>query len=388
MARKKLEQQLEDAFFNGQPASLRKTIEFVSERVASLAVKYVCHDLVPKAKDMAVRDLKENLLKNDNLEMYSDDIQRKAVLKKKYTSLAQQHLSTFLQICELEIQKISSDKISPSIDSLLPIDTLDETKNVCVGIADKMYKERVKQWVNSHVTLSLFIKDFDSEMQKLLYGRRGDKEKVPFLLPSGGRDCDHIEDNLSGFHLLNSIREACCDLTDNININEEFVINLLRKTHKSLTERNDINDMITAIICNTLFDFCLLLVSKSPNIFVINPQIIMLFTQIWTNQQKIGTPFKALFCPRNVVLLHQSSCAADAWKTYAKLVASLVKCKLIENEDLESQCTGFYNKEWDQVTLERFSAFLKLFISYCKCDKTDGNFAYLLDFLSDFCSDL
>lgn len=54
VARKKLEQQLEEAFFNGQPISMRKTVEFVSERVASTCVKYVCVVLVPQHKKSAL----------------------------------------------------------------------------------------------------------------------------------------------------------------------------------------------------------------------------------------------------------------------------------------------------------------------------------------------
>lgn len=53
---------MEDAFFNGQPVSVRKTVEFVSERVASACVKQICHDVVPDFKQTSLKEL-DNMLK-------------------------------------------------------------------------------------------------------------------------------------------------------------------------------------------------------------------------------------------------------------------------------------------------------------------------------------
>lgn len=57
---------------------MRKTVEFVSERIASTAVKHICHNLVPKAKEAALSDLK-SLLKSDNIDQYIDDNHRKVM---------------------------------------------------------------------------------------------------------------------------------------------------------------------------------------------------------------------------------------------------------------------------------------------------------------------
>lgn len=56
-----LQQQLEEAFFNGQPLSLRKTVEFVSERVASACVKHICSAVVPPFKKSALENLRSVL---------------------------------------------------------------------------------------------------------------------------------------------------------------------------------------------------------------------------------------------------------------------------------------------------------------------------------------
>lgn len=53
--------QLEEAFFSGQPASIRKTVEFVSERIASACVKHICHDIVPEFKRKSMKELDTTL---------------------------------------------------------------------------------------------------------------------------------------------------------------------------------------------------------------------------------------------------------------------------------------------------------------------------------------
>lgn len=39
-----------------------------------------------------------------------------------------------------------------------------------------------------------------------------------------------------------------------------------------------------------------------------------------------------------------------AWDLYARLVGAVMEKQIIELEELESQCTGFYNKNWDSVS--------------------------------------
>lgn len=88
-----------------------------------------------------------------------------------------------------------------------------------------MYTERVKQWLASHVNLSVFTKDFDSEIQKVckevwlvrvlwdvlflqevISARKGEKKKTTFALPPAGKECPHDDKTFSGFHCLDSIR--------------------------------------------------------------------------------------------------------------------------------------------------------------------------------------
>lgn len=54
---------MEEAFFGGQPASTRKTVDFVSERVASTCVKHICNTLLMTSRETNLNIFREILEK-------------------------------------------------------------------------------------------------------------------------------------------------------------------------------------------------------------------------------------------------------------------------------------------------------------------------------------
>jgi hypothetical protein len=51
--------QLEESFFHGQPASSRKTVEYVAERVASSCVKHMCSTLLQSVRKQGAKDVSQ-----------------------------------------------------------------------------------------------------------------------------------------------------------------------------------------------------------------------------------------------------------------------------------------------------------------------------------------
>jgi hypothetical protein len=58
--------QLEESFFHGQPASTRKAVEYVAERVASCCVKNMCNSLLSTIKQQGAADVAQ-LISASNL---------------------------------------------------------------------------------------------------------------------------------------------------------------------------------------------------------------------------------------------------------------------------------------------------------------------------------
>lgn len=72
----RLQLQLEEAFFHGQPSSTRKTVDFACERVASSCVKHICSVMLPvtAGKKLELRhEVFKKLKLYDNESMKNDD---------------------------------------------------------------------------------------------------------------------------------------------------------------------------------------------------------------------------------------------------------------------------------------------------------------------------
>lgn len=120
--------------------------------------------------------------------------------------IAQKYLGLLKSRCYESTSAILKEKIPPCMESLLAIDTLSHTKTTCVSITVRTCKDRVKQWIDSHVNISIFSKDFGVELQKMHANKKSLKGKPLFALLSIGNRDSHIEDCLSAAHLLEAIQ--------------------------------------------------------------------------------------------------------------------------------------------------------------------------------------
>lgn len=56
---KQLQLRLEENFLHNQSSSTRRTVEFVTERVSSVAVKYLISDVIPKVKEDGLKEINQ-----------------------------------------------------------------------------------------------------------------------------------------------------------------------------------------------------------------------------------------------------------------------------------------------------------------------------------------
>lgn len=64
--------------------------------------------------------------------------------------------------------------------------------------------------------------------------------------------------------------------------------------------------------------------------------------------------FKRLLCPRNVGIMARSHNVDIAWDNFANFVAFLIKENILSSSAFESQCTEFYRRDWDEVSVYYF----------------------------------
>lgn len=68
---------------------------------------------------------------------------------------------------EAVIPKMCESRISQAIDSLLAEDCVINVKNMSAKIANRMARERIDQWMQSHIVgSSTFMKNLESELDR------------------------------------------------------------------------------------------------------------------------------------------------------------------------------------------------------------------------------
>ncbi|XP_013143533.1 PREDICTED: codanin-1 [Papilio polytes] len=98
--------------------------------------------------------------------------------------------------------------------------------------------------------------------------------------------------------------------------------------------------------------------------------------------------FDRVLCPRNIVLLSQSRCAAAAvWQALATLLVFLLKNDYLSEDSLTEQCLAVYRQDWPQNILENLSTCMKSVSSRWSRAAT-GKFTLFLDFLAEYCGDM
>ncbi|XP_046742766.1 uncharacterized protein LOC124409280 isoform X2 [Diprion similis] len=228
---KQLQLQLEEAFFHGQPISTRKTVDFVSERVASSCVKHICNSALPRARKKNVVKFQDALSQR----ILPDDINKfKSSMTAEMHSIAS-NLSLELKThCEADILEMCESRTMKSIDSLLAEDTLPSVKQMCSQIAVRIATERVKNWIQSHITDgSLFFKDMEMEVDKAYKNKSN---------PIQFEKKIHNTDAASPTDVIIDLRSIIWELLENKgnSVNLQSVLQSLDNVYKSLTERADL----------------------------------------------------------------------------------------------------------------------------------------------------
>ena len=233
----------------------------------------------------------------------------------------------------------------------MSLEELEEVKDTCVCIAKKKCDDRVQQWITSHVNSSIFNKDFQSEVDKLLSPQEIESNKATFVLPPCGKDVKHNPLALSGAKLIENMLKLSVDILEHrAVVDSNDVEKLLNSMCASIEQRRDVNDIILKAINQLLVDLILLIITHCTDIC--SDIILQNFIKCWRQFNKWGEDlFTRILCPRNVMLIAQSCDVRKSWLKLGEFVTLLIQNQLLTCEAMESQCLALYQKEWDQVSL-------------------------------------
>ncbi|XP_042231000.1 uncharacterized protein LOC121872350, partial [Homarus americanus] len=158
---------LEENFFHNHSTSVRKTTDFVIERISSNVIKNIRTKLIPELRESALEKLKEVIDAATQgsppcLEWTND------VLQKQVMELCQDMtLQIRKQSSQLALQQ-SNDEVLTALSLLLPPGISQQGVEVCRKIVCRCSQEKVASWVHSHLTPAVFSKDLTADSDRLL----------------------------------------------------------------------------------------------------------------------------------------------------------------------------------------------------------------------------
>lgn len=375
-----LELQLEDAFFHGQPRSVRKTVDFISERVASNCVKYLCRSVIRK-------------IKTNNYQSWRTITTRKTAEENKITSLQNLAISTAKDIreqCGKIIPEICGTKISNAMDALLPEDVLLPVKEMCIKIAVRMAIERTDQWLDSYINDAIASKEMFTELWNSRISGPNDTE-----------DNNSEDIKINKIHnsqippptsLINDLRNSMWELIEKGGrwtiLTEKNVLKNLTNLRGVLNERIDIVPTAEKVLYTMSVDYALHLLVFMPSL--LTPRVENSFIEIWKMyKSKDGDKlFSGLVSPRNVKLLSQSI-ETTIWVRFGIFIRRLLKAKVLSLKLFSDQCVELLRLEWPLGVLKSISSCLMEAISdYKSTDEVTAKIKELVAWIAEMCHDL
>ncbi|KAL4656166.1 codanin-1 [Arapaima gigas] len=154
-SQQKLQLELEQAFFHNQPPSLRRTVEFVAERVGSNCVKHIKATLVSELVRTGEMTLRERLGVDDG-----------AVALKLSDSVCAQLCSRGMQALELAA-RFCSAKGPKAVRVLLPEETSPAVLSTSEHITVRLATEKACGWLSANIT-ALIKREWKTAFQRVM----------------------------------------------------------------------------------------------------------------------------------------------------------------------------------------------------------------------------
>ncbi|XP_041828654.1 codanin-1 [Melanotaenia boesemani] len=153
-SQQKLQVDLEQAFFHNQPPSLRRTVEFVAERVGSNAVKHMKATLVSELVERGEKMLRDGLgSPNSNLSKLNDSICA------QLCDAGLDALARATRFCDL--------KGPEAIRILLPEETSSMVLTTSENITKRLAAEKACSWLSANIT-ALVRREWKSRYDRVM----------------------------------------------------------------------------------------------------------------------------------------------------------------------------------------------------------------------------
>uniref|UniRef100_A0A8C0ZAZ8 Codanin 1 n=1 Tax=Cyanistes caeruleus TaxID=156563 RepID=A0A8C0ZAZ8_CYACU len=350
VTQRKLQVDLEQAFFHNQPPSLRRTVEFVAERVGSNCVKHIkatlVAELVQRAEVMLQDKVKE------------EDVNHDKLLEEVCTHLYEEGAQALIKGRELPSEFSLTAVLWLIVNLLsfviLPVKVLSSAENIAVELAT----ERACGWLSANIA-ALIKREVKATFNRML--------KVPgFPLPGEDapelrRDCTPGCQHCAPFpsQIINEIKDVLCVAVgpreEGEVVDYVWLEGLLGRLSQTLRCRKvkDIKkatkspfESLWAVLIPVNLLICLasqLHVKNNPT-----SGLLKLLFSIWKEDFGTSVPVQLIFSKKNMGYLAEAK--QQEWDLFLFLLHGLIEHELMRTSEIQSCLHSLEELPWPSVS--------------------------------------
>ncbi|XP_040529669.2 codanin-1 isoform X2 [Gallus gallus] len=368
ITQQKLQVELEQAFFHNQPPSLRRTVEFVAERVGSNCVKHIkatlVAELVQRAEVMLQDKVKEEDANHDKL--------LEEVCAHLYDEGAQA-LNKGREFCK--------KKGPEAVRVLLPEETSAAVLSSAEDIAVELATEKACGWLSANIA-ALIKREVKATLNRML--------KVP-ALPLPHEDARELRKDCSPgclhrapfpSQIINEIKDVLCVAVgprdEGEVIDPGWLECLLGRLSQTLRCRKFMCPTSEQQLAKCTVELASLLVSgRVPLSLGIKPpeksserlrvknnptyDLLKLLLSVWKEDFGTPVPVQLMFSRKNIGYLVEVK--QQEWDLFHFILRGLVECDLMQTSEIESCLRSLEELPWPSDFLKALESVSSLFLS-------------------------
>ncbi|XP_071962968.1 codanin-1-like [Antedon mediterranea] len=251
---KPIQVQLEDNFFDNQSPSLKKTVEFVSKRIASNCIKSVDANLVPVHLSAATQTFKSWAEDNGGAVDGNTFKSKVTEIERRESKIAQEKSITFSQ-------RFVHEQCTMALTTLLPGDITQEVMAVVTKVTIRLAMTRVLKWINTQIPGAIHT-ELTGALSKLMKSQKKDsqKQKVVIVPPTHHDSMAHSPSEVID-RLKNLLRKLLC----NAPVTLEEVQTEMKFVKRSLLKRQDMTPIAYQSIHSLVAELIAVLLVQCPD---------------------------------------------------------------------------------------------------------------------------
>ncbi|KAF7476208.1 codanin-1 [Marmota monax] len=356
-----LQAQLAQAFFHNQPPSLRRTVEFVAERIGSNCVKHIKATLVADLVRQAESLLQEQRVTQG--QKGGDPAQLLEILCSQLCPHGTQALSQGREFC----QRKSPGAVRALLPEETPAAVLSSAENIAVGLAT----EKACAWLSANIT-ALIRREVKAAVSRTLRAQ-GPEPAARGERRGCSRACEHHAPLPS--HLISEIKDvlslAAGPRDPDEGVSPEHLEQLLGQMGQTLRCRQFLCPPAEQHLAKCSVELASLLVADQIPVLGPPPQhrlergqarrLLHMLLSLWKDDFQGPVPLQLLLSPRNVGLLADTR--PREWDLLLFLLRELVEKGLMGRMEIEACLGSLHEVQWPGDFSEELATLFNLFLA-------------------------